>query len=95
MLRIFRRSGGYIKKIFKPLSFFGKHPSNRGVMCLWRVGKHMSHYFKHVTGDFRQSFTIMTITVNVLLFLTAIHIYNKSVVTKNPRNLILADGSSL
>ena len=95
MLRIFRRSGGYIKKIVKPLSHFGKHPSNRGVMCLWWVGKYMSHHFKHVTGDIRQSCTIMTNTVNVLYFLTAIHIYNKSVVTKNPRSFILADGSSL
>ena len=60
-------------KIFKPLSHFGKQPSNRGVAYLWWVGKYMSHHFKQVTEDIRQSCTSMTKTVNVLLFLTAIH----------------------
>ena len=60
-------------KIFKPLSHFGKQPSNRGVAYLWWVGKYMSHHFKKVTEDIRQSCTSMTKTVNVLLFLTAIH----------------------
>ena len=69
------------KKIFKSLFHFGKQPSNRGVMCLWWVGKYKSHHFKHMTEDIRQSCMSMTKTVNVLLFLTAIHIYNKSMVT--------------
>ena len=86
MLKIFRISGDFIKKCsnFYPVS---KNNPAIGVLCVNGGWVNV----KHVTGDFRQSFTIMTITVNVPLFLTAIHIYNKSAVTKNLRNFILAD----
>ena len=86
MLKIVRISGGFIKKCSNLYLVSENNPAI-GVLCVY--GGWVN--FKHVTGDFRQFYTIMTNTLNVPLFLTAIHIYNKSGVTKNPRNFILAD----